>query len=190
MLDGRNRRIQPSSDTWPMASPTEMITAVMRAAVSPMTLRVMVATASAICDAFSARNRWIEVRTLPLVGGVSPSSSMTGRRTSPIFARIAAEVIDEGDCGIDDRDDGRRDDDERDDRGDHVGDRDRDTATAERQVALDERHRRLEDVGHQPRHEQDDGRFGEDREHVGVQGDDRADEDQDDQPEDQAGLTP
>ena len=75
-----------------MASPTEMMTAVMSAATSPMMLRAALATASAIADAFSARNRWIDSTMLAPLGTEIPSRSTTGRRRSPTLARIAGRL--------------------------------------------------------------------------------------------------
>ena len=85
---------------------------------------------------------------------------------------------------------GAGEDHERDDGRDEVGDRHGDAAPAEREVALDERHRRLEDVGHQPGDEQDDRRRDEDREELGRQREDDADEGEDDEPEQQPRLAP
>ena len=46
---GRNRRIQPSNDTCPTASPTEMNTAVTRPATTTSELRISIDTPSASC---------------------------------------------------------------------------------------------------------------------------------------------
>ena len=188
MLDGRNRRIQPSSETWPIARPTEMMTAVMSAATSPTRLRAALAAASAMSDAFSARNRWIASTPLPPLG--MRQAEELDQRPDDLadLGDDRGQVVGERDGCVDDRDRGRPDDHERDDGRDDVRDGDRDAATPERQMPLDERNRRLEDVRQQPGDEQDHGRPGEDREDVGVQGDDHAEERDGDQPEEQPCL--
>ena len=98
------------------------------------------------------------------------------------------QLVDECDRRLEQGHAGSQQDDKGDRDRDEVGDRNREPARLDRQVAEDQVDDRLEDVGHQPGHEQDHCRLGELGPQPGPERADQPDQGDHHQPEEEARL--